>query len=540
MRMKAARPNGFAAFSISGPSIQIQEAVGQLNAIEMKGITKTFPGVRANDDVNFSVKAGEIHVLLGENGAGKTTLMNVLYGMTEPDKGEIYVNGEQVRMSNPSVAIARGIGMVHQHFMLVPPFTVAENIILGRELRKGLLLDVRRAKKELSALSEKYGLKIDPGAKVETLSVGMQQRVEILKILWRGAEILILDEPTAVLTPQEIIELGKIMRDLAHQGKTIILITHKLKEVMDLSDRVTIMRQGCVVETVDTKKTSIEELAEKMVGRKIQLTLEKNPMKRGATILQVDNLRVRDRGVEHIKGISFKVHAGEVLGIAGVGGNGQTELVYALLGLLPSKSGSIKLNGKEIRGRSTKHIINEGVSCIPEDRQRDGLILDFTLTENAILGSHTKKIFRTGPALNWRKAAKYARQIIEKYDVRTPSENVLAGALSGGNQQKMIVARELERTPHLLIAAQPTRGLDVGAIEFVHSQILEQRDKGCAVLLVSLELDEVMDLSDRISVIYDGNLVGTMNATEATERMLGILMAGGSMEQATAERGVRR
>ncbi len=508
-------------------------------AIEMKGITKIYPGVRANDNVDLSVEKGEIHVLLGENGAGKTTLMNVLYGLTEPDKGEIYINGNLVKMNNPSTAIAQGIGMVHQHFMLIPPFSVAENIVLGQEPRAGLILDIAKAKKELTVLSQKYGLKVNPAAKVETLSVGMQQRVEIMKILWRGAEILILDEPTAVLTPQEINELGKILRDLANQGKTIILITHKLKEVMQMSDRVTIMRAGKVIETVDTSKTSIEELAEKMVGRKIKLVIDKNPMKKGDTVLSVDSLRVRDRGIEVVKGISLDISAGEVLGIAGVGGNGQTELVYALLGLLPVKSGSIKLLGKEIRGRSTRHIIDEGVSCIHEDRHRDGLVLDFTLTENAILASQNKRKFRTGPAISWRKASKYARQLIEKYDVRTPSENVLARSLSGGNQQKMIVAREIERTPKLLIAAQPTRGLDVGAIEFVHNQILKERDKGCAVLLVSLELDEVMQLSDRISVVYDGTITGTVNASEATERMLGIMMAGGTYEQAMEERGVK-
>lgn len=507
--------------------------------IEMKGIVKTFPGVRANDNVDLTVEKGEIHVLLGENGAGKTTLMNVLYGMTTPDRGEIWVNGKNVRMNGPSDAIATGIGMVHQHFMLIPPFTVAENIVLGQEPRRGAVLDINKAKKELTALSGKYGLRVDPAAKVETLAVGIQQRVEILKILWRGADILILDEPTAVLTPQEIDELGNILHDLTAQGKTVILITHKLKEVMQMSDRVTIMRAGKVIETVDTKDTSIEELAEKMVGRKISLTPHKNPQKPGDIVLSVKDLVVKEKGVDHLKEINIDIHAGEILGVAGVSGNGQTELVYTLLGLMNAKSGSIKLQGEELRGWSTKHIISKGVSCIHEDRHRDGMILDFTLTENAILGSQNRKAFRTGPALSWKKASKYARQLIEKYDVRTPSERVLGRALSGGNQQKMIVAREIERTPKLLIASQPTRGLDVGAIEFVHNQILEQRDKGCAILLVSLELDEVMDLSDRIAVIYSGMIVGIVDAKEADERMLGIMMAGGTKEQAMKERGVK-
>lgn len=501
--------------------------------IEMKGIGKSFPGIRANDNINLTVEQGEIHVLLGENGAGKSTLMNILYGLYQPDEGQIFVKGKPVRITNPNVAISLGIGMVHQHFMLVPPFTVTENIILGMEPSRGLNLDMKKAIKDVEELSKKYELKVDATAFVQDISVGMQQRVEILKTLYRGAEILILDEPTAVLTPQEIEELGIILKSLVKQGKSIILITHKLKEVMSMSDRVTIIRRGKVIDTLNTADTNIDELAEKMVGRKVNLTVEKSESKPSAPVLEIKNLKVNDsRGLEAVKGVNLKVHGGEILGIAGVDGNGQNELVQAITGLIKSQTGEILLNGKEITNMSPKEVIESGVGHIPEDRHKRGLVLDYSLAENSILGSHHLSKFRKGFGLNYGKIREYCRNLIKEYDVRTPSEKVLAKSLSGGNQQKLIVAREIDRDPSLCIASQPTRGLDVGAIEFVHKKLVELRDEGKAVLLVSLELDEVMDLSDRIAVMYDGKIVGILDAKDATEKKLGIMMAGGEAQAA--------
>ena len=501
--------------------------------IEMKGIGKSFPGIRANDNVNLTVEQGEIHVLLGENGAGKSTLMNILYGLYQPDEGEIYVKGKPVRITNPNVAIAHGIGMVHQHFMLVQPFSVAENIILGKEPKKGTALDLDKAIKDVEELSKKYELKVDARAVVQDISVGMQQRVEILKTLYRGAEILILDEPTAVLTPQEIEELGIILKSLVNQGKSIILITHKLKEVMSMSDRVTIVRRGKVIDTLNTKETNIDELAEKMVGRKVNLTVDKSEMKVSAPILEVKGLKVLDsRGLEAVKGVDLQVHGGEILGIAGVDGNGQNELVQAITGLSRSETGEILLNGKEITNLKPKEVIESGVGHIPEDRHKRGLVLAYSLAENSILGSHHAQKFRKGIGLNYQKIREHCRKLIKEYDVRTPNEKVAAKSLSGGNQQKLIVAREIDRDPSLCIASQPTRGLDVGAIEFVHKKLVELRDEGKAVLLVSLELDEVMALSDRIAVIYDGKIVGILDAKDATEKKLGIMMAGGSPQDA--------
>ncbi|MFZ5354711.1 MAG: ABC transporter ATP-binding protein [Bacillota bacterium] len=501
--------------------------------IEMKGISKTFPGIKANDNICLSVEQGEIHVLLGENGAGKSTLMNILYGLYHPDEGEILVKGKPVRINNPNVAISMGIGMVHQHFMLVPPFTVTENIILGSEPSKGVVLDINRAKKEVEEISKKYELKVDPDAKIQDISVGMQQRVEILKTLYRGAEILILDEPTAVLTPQEIEELGVIMKSLVSQGKTIILITHKLKEVMAMSDRVTIIRRGKVIDTLNTADTNIDELAEKMVGRKVNLTVEKNENKAGTPVLEVKGLKALDnRDLEAVKGVDFEVKGGEILGIAGVDGNGQHELIEAITGLRKTIAGEVLINGKEITGKAPKDIIASGVGHIPEDRHKRGLVLNFSLFENCILGSHRSKAYSKGKfSLNYTKIREHARKLIAEFDVRTPNEKVKARALSGGNQQKLIIAREVDRDPYLCIAAQPTRGLDVGAIEFVHKRLVELRDSGKAVLLVSLELDEIMSLSDRIAVMYDGKIVGVMDAKDATEKKLGILMAGGSQQQ---------
>lgn len=496
--------------------------------IEMKGIGKSFPGVRANDDINLTVNHGEIHVLLGENGAGKSTLMNILYGLYNPDEGEILVKGKNVKISNPNVAISLGIGMVHQHFMLVPPFTVAENIVLGSEPQKGLALDMDKAISDVEELSKKYELRVDPRAKVQDISVGMQQRVEILKTLYRGAEILILDEPTAVLTPQEIEELGIILKSLVSQGKSIILITHKLKEVMIMSDKVTIIRRGKVIDTLETSGTSIEELAEKMVGRKVSLTVDKGEAEVGEPILQVKGLKTLDnRGLEAVKGVDFEVKSGEILGIAGVDGNGQSELVQTITGLRKTTAGDILIKGKSITNLSPKDVTSSGVGYIPEDRHKRGLILDFPLSENTILGIHRSKAFKKGFGLDYRKIREYSRKLIKEFDVRTPNERIYAKSLSGGNQQKLIIARELDRDPSLLIASQPTRGLDVGAIEFVHHRLIEQRSKGKAVLLVSLELDEIMALSDRIAVMYDGKIVGIVDAKDATELELGIMMAGG-------------
>ncbi|MDD2481651.1 MAG: ABC transporter ATP-binding protein [Lutispora sp.] len=496
--------------------------------IEMKGIGKSFPGVRANDDINLTVNHGEIHVLLGENGAGKSTLMNILYGLYNPDEGEILVKGKNVKISNPNVAISLGIGMVHQHFMLVPPFTVAENIVLGSEPQKGLALDMDKAISDVEELSKKYELRVDPRAKVQDISVGMQQRVEILKTLYRGAEILILDEPTAVLTPQEIEELGIILKSLVSQGKSIILITHKLKEVMIMSDKVTIIRRGKVIDTLETSGTSIEELAEKMVGRKVSLTVDKGEAEVGEPILQAKGLKTLDnRGLEAVKGVDFEVRSGEILGIAGVDGNGQSELVQTITGLRKTTAGDISIKGKSITNLSPKDVTSSGVGYIPEDRHKRGLILDFPLSENTILGIHRSKAFKKGFGLDYRKIREYSRKLIKEFDVRTPNERIYAKSLSGGNQQKLIIARELDRDPSLLIASQPTRGLDVGAIEFVHHRLIEQRSKGKAVLLVSLELDEIMALSDRIAVMYDGKIVGIVDAKDATELELGIMMAGG-------------
>lgn len=501
--------------------------------IEMKGIGKSFPGIRANDDINLSVEQGEIHVLLGENGAGKSTLMNILYGLYHPDEGQIFVKGEPVRISNPNVAISLGIGMVHQHFMLVPPFTVTENIILGSEPKNGVTLDIKKAIKDVEEISKKYELKVDPYAKIQDISVGMQQRVEILKTLYRGAEILILDEPTAVLTPQEIEELGIIMKSLVSQGKSIILITHKLKEVMEMSDRVTIIRRGKVIDTLNTKETNIDQLAELMVGRKVSLTVDKAEAKIGAPILEIKGLKALDnRNLEAVKGVDLQVRSGEILGIAGVDGNGQNELVQAITGLRKATAGEILLNGKEITNLTPRQVTESGIAYIPEDRHKRGLVLDFSLAENMILGKQHNKVFRKGMGLNYSKIRSHARSLIKEFDVRTPNEKVKARALSGGNQQKLIIAREVDRDPSLCIASQPTRGLDVGAIEFVHKRLIEQRDKGKAVLLVSLELDEVMDLSDRIAVMYDGKIVGILDAKDATEKKLGIMMAGGSAEEA--------
>ena len=501
-------------------------------AIEMKGITKRFPGVIANDNVDFELKKGEIHALLGENGAGKTTLMNCLYGFLEADEGDILIDGKKVDITNPNVAIKHGIGMVHQHFMLVPPFTVTENIVLGMEPTKNSMIDYKTANKKVEEISKQYGLNVDPKAKVEDISVGMQQRVEILKTLYRGADILILDEPTAVLTPQEVEELVKIMESLTDEGKSIIFITHKLKEVKAIADRVTVIRSGKVIDTIDTDSATTNELANMMVGREVILEVNKEKAKPGEVVLEVEDLYAKDnRGIMALNGASFTVKRGEILGIAGVDGNGQTELTEVLSGLRKKESGTIRFKGREIKSPQTKRLFEEGISHVPEDRQKRGLVMDFTLAENLILGRHDRKPYAKGLNLNNKKIKEEARRLIKEFDVRTPSENVEAKSLSGGNQQKLIIAREFDREPDLLIASQPTRGIDVGAIEYIHNKLIEQRDNNKAILLLSLELDEILALSDRVAVIYEGEIVDILDVEEATEEKLGLMMAGAESEE---------
>jgi simple sugar transport system ATP-binding protein len=488
-------------------------------------LTKRFGDLVANDRIDLTVEPGEIHALLGENGAGKSTLMNVLYGMLQPDEGEILVNGEPVRIKGPSDAIAAGIGMVHQHFMLVPVFTVAENIMLGAERARGGFLDRARARTEVVEVSERYGLAVDPDATVEDLPVGVQQRVEIVKALIREVELLILDEPTAVLTPQETEDLLRVMRSLRDSGKSIVFITHKLKEVKAIADRITVIRRGRTVGTAEPD-TSEEELAALMVGRSVILTVDKPPKERGAPVLEVAGLAVDDdRGHRVVDGVDLTVHKGEVLGIAGVQGNGQTELVEAIMGLRPSLAGSVTLNGENLRGRSTKDILASGVGYVPEDRSVDGLVKEFTVSENLVLDVYDRPPFGTRWALNTTEIAKSARERIAQFDVRTSSADAHAGSLSGGNQQKVIVAREMSRPLALFVASQPTRGVDVGSIEFIHGRIMHEREIGTAVLLVSSELDEVMALADRIAVMYRGRIIATVPPDTPREE-IGLLMAG--------------
>lgn len=495
--------------------------------LQLKGVTKQFPGVLANDKVDFDLRKGEVHALLGENGAGKTTLMNILYGLYSADEGEIYRNGTQVHFSSPKDAIANGIGMVHQHFMLIPVFTVTENIMLGEETVRNGLLDRKSVSDEVRQLSKKYGLEIDPEAVIQDLPVGVQQRVEIVKTLYRKAEILILDEPTAVLTPQEVEDLFRIIRELNQQGVSIIFITHKLKEVLAIADRITVMRAGRVVGTVTPQETSEAHLAEMMVGREVILEVEKEPAQPKEVICEVRNLSVLDqRDLEAVREVSFQVKAGEILGIAGVQGNGQTELVEALTGLRRPHGGSVLLGGVDVTAKPPRPMIELGMSHIPEDRQRHGLVLSFPIADNLILCTYYQPPFAQHTVLQNQEVDRYARRLVEAFDIRTPSPYVPASKLSGGNQQKVIVARELSRNVRLLIANQPTRGLDVGSIEYIHSQIVHIRDQGAAVLLVSAELDEIMALSDRIAVMYRGRIVATLNAADATREGLGLLMAG--------------
>ncbi|MGF9889981.1 ABC transporter ATP-binding protein [Priestia megaterium] len=501
--------------------------------IEMLDIRKEFPGIVANDNITLQVKKGEIHALLGENGAGKSTLMNVLFGLYQPEKGQIRVNGQEVKITDPNVANDLGIGMVHQHFMLVQNFTVTENIILGNEPTRTGKINIKKAAQDIQELSNQYGLSVDPYAKIQDISVGMQQRVEILKTLYRGADILIFDEPTAALTPQEITELIQIMKKLIQEGKSIILITHKLKEIMSVCDRCTIIRKGVGVGTVNVKETNPDELAALMVGREVHFKTEKKTATPKEAVLTIKELVVEDsRGVEAVSSLNLSVRAGEIVGIAGVDGNGQTELIEAITGLRKIKSGSITLKNQELSTLSTRKITESGVGHIPQDRHKHGLVLDYTIGENIGLQTYYQKPMSKSGILNYKELYKKAKELIAEYDVRTPSEYTQARSLSGGNQQKAIIAREVDRSPELLIAAQPTRGLDVGAIEFIHKKLIEERDKGRAVLLVSLELDEVMNLSDRIAVIYEGKIVDIVDPKETNEQELGLLMAGGTREKA--------
>lgn len=495
--------------------------------LQAKSITKQFPGVLANDKVDFDLRKGEIHVLLGENGAGKTTLMNILYGLYHQDSGEMLVNGKPVKVNSPNDSIAMGIGMVHQHFMLVPVFTVAENVMLGDETVKNGFLDRKAVSARVRDLSHQHGLDVDPDALVGQLPVGVQQRVEIVKTLYRDAQILILDEPTAVLTPQEADELFVIMRGLTERGVSIIFITHKLKEVLAVADRITVMRAGRVIGTVTPQETNEAKLASMMVGREVILKVEKGEAKPEQEVLKVEDLHVLDdRGLESVRGVSFEVRAGEVLGIAGVQGNGQTQLAEALTGLRSVKSGHIVINDKDMTGKPPRPIIESGLAHIPEDRQRHGLVLSDTVADNLVLCDYYRPPFAKGIVIQQEAVDANARKLIQEYDVRTPSPFVPASKLSGGNQQKVIVARELSRDITLLVASQPTRGLDVGSIEYIHKEIIIMRDRGVGVLLLSAELDEIMALSDRIAVMYRGQIVAFVDAKQATREQLGLLMAG--------------
>lgn len=503
-------------------------------AVQMHGIVKTFGTFRALDGVDLDVHKQSIHAILGENGAGKSTLMNVLYGLLNADEGEVYLNGERVDIQNPQDAIKHGIGMVHQHFMLVENFTVTENIVLGEEICSTAgVLDMAGARKEVERIIDEYGLEVDPDAKIEDISVGMQQRVEILKALYRGCDTLILDEPTAVLTPQEITQLIKIMRELVEKGKTIIIITHKLKEIMESADKCTIIRRGKYMGTVDVSKSSEEELASKMVGRHVDLSVDKTPAKPGKVVLSVKDLHVKDaRGIEQVCGLNLDVHAGEIVGLAGIDGNGQNEFIEALCGLTKSESGTITVNDEEIQNKTPREIINHKVSTIPADRQRFGLVLPFTVAENTVLERHNENKFGAGITLDYTKVREFANSLIKEFDIRPEDcTDHPVGGLSGGNQQKVIIARQVSSDPDLLIAVQPTRGLDVGAIEFVHNTLIRERDKGMAILLISLELDEVMDVADTIDVIYRGQIVGSFKQHTVSGEKVGLLMAGGGKHE---------
>ena len=496
--------------------------------VEMLNIRKEFPGIVANDNVTLQLKKGEVHALLGENGAGKSTLMGMLFGMYQPEAGVIKVKGKEVKISSPNVANDLGIGMVHQHFKLVENFTVTENIILGCEPKKFLTIDIKNAAKRIDELSKTYGLNVDPYSKIEDISVGMQQRVEILKMLYRNAEVLIFDEPTAVLTPQEIDDLIKIMQNLINEGKSIILITHKLKEIKAAADRCTVIRRGKCIGTVDVKTTTEADMAKMMVGRQVSFKVDKVEANPGDEVLRLENLSVKNnKKVLGLKDFSLNVRKGEIVGVAGVEGNGQTELVEAITGMRGIESGSIFFNGKDISKTSIRKRIDEGIAHIPEDRHKRGLILDYTMEDNMVLKVYKNEPFSKNGLINRSKITEYANNIIETFDVRAgEGGKSMARSLSGGNQQKGIIGREVQSNPDLLIAVQPTRGLDVGSIEYIHKRLVEQRDSGKAVLLVSLELDEILNVSDRIAVVNNGELIGIVNASETDENEVGLMMAG--------------
>ena len=503
-------------------------------AIEMLNITKRFPGIIANDNITLQLRRGEIHALLGENGAGKSTLMSVLFGLYQPEEGTIKKDGKVVSIKNPNDATALGIGMVHQHFKLVECFTVLDNIIMGVEPTKMGFLQKREARRKVMELSERYGLHVDPDAKIEDITVGMQQRTEILKMLYRDNEILIFDEPTAVLTPQEIDELMQIMRNLAAEGKSILFISHKLAEIMAVSDRCSVLRKGKYIGTVNTKDTTAQELSAMMVGRNVNFHVEKEDKEPGKVILKVENMTVASHLHKNnaVKNVSLEVRAGEIVCLAGIDGNGQTEFVYGLTGLEPLVSGKITLNGKDITNAPIRERSVSGVSHIPEDRHKHGLVLDYSLEDNIVLQRYFEPEFTKAGFLRRKNIREYADQLIEQYDIRSGQGPVtIARSMSGGNQQKAIVAREIDRDPQLLIAVQPTRGLDVGAIEYIHKQIVAARDAGKAVLLVSLEMDEVLDVSDRILVMYEGEIVGELNPKKTTAEEMGLYMAGAKREE---------
>jgi general nucleoside transport system ATP-binding protein len=500
--------------------------------LELRGITKQFPGVVANDHVDLELVKGEVHALLGENGAGKSTLMNILYGLYHPDEGEIRLNGSPLRIDAPRAAIDNGIGMVHQHFMLIPVLSVAENIVLGVEPHSGPFIDLDTARERVGELSQRFGLAVRPEARIDSISVGMQQRVEILKALYRGAEILILDEPTAVLTPQEAEELFAIVRSLQAEGKSIIFISHKLNEVLEIADRITVLRFGKKVDTVPREGATQESLARMMVGREVVLRVEKPPAQPGDTLLAVENLVVVDeRGLEACRGVSFELHEGEIVGIAGVDGNGQSELIDALTGLRHPASGRIVVCGRDVTTAGAREVLDNGMGHIPEDRQVRGLVLDFSLAENLALHDFRKPPESKFGWLFPRRLIERARRLLAEFDVRGGGPETAAASLSGGNQQKVVIAREVSRDPRVLVAAQPTRGLDVGAIEFVHRRLVAERDEGRAILLVSFELEEILSLSDRILVVYEGRIVGEYTP-DVSEEELGFAMTGGRSEEA--------
>jgi general nucleoside transport system ATP-binding protein len=507
--------------------------VDEAPVLELRGITKQFPGVLANDHIDFDLRRGEVHALLGENGAGKSTLMSILYGLYTADSGEILLNGKPVTISSPKDAIELGIGMVHQHFMLIPVMTVTENIVLANEPVKGrILLDEKAAERRVAEVARTFNFAVDPHARIENITVGQQQRVEIMKALYRNADIVILDEPTAVLTPQEAQELFEILRTLKREGISIIFISHKLNEVLEIADRITVLRRGKRVETIPREGATEAGLARSMVGREVLLRVEKKPAQPGDHLLQVHDLVVRDdRGLEAVRGVSFEVRAGEIVGIAGVDGNGQTELIDALTGLRHAASGDVRVGGRDLTRATARAAFDAGLGHIPQDRQRRGLVLDFNLAENLVLHDYGKEPFSHFGWINPRRWFRWARGLLQEFDVRGGGPTTRGGSLSGGNQQKVVIAREVSRNPQVLIAAQPTRGLDVGAIEFVHRRLVEQRDAGKAVLLVSLELDEILSLSDRILVLYEGRIVAEF-PPDVSEEQVGIAMIGGRRSEA--------